>query len=126
VQTLRGHSGQVNAVAFSADGSVLASGGDDARVLLWDAAQARQIGVMPGTGGIRSLVFNHDGSLLASGGDDGRVRIWNLATRQLGRALGQSGPAVKRARIRRGRTGLFAGNDDNRIIRWDVSRGVPK
>ncbi|KAH7207377.1 WD40-repeat-containing domain protein, partial [Fusarium oxysporum] len=38
LQTLQGHNGWVNSVAFSADGQRLVSGSDDRTVKIWDAA----------------------------------------------------------------------------------------
>ena len=35
LQTLTGHLGEVRAVAFSPDGSLIASGGDDLEIKLW-------------------------------------------------------------------------------------------
>jgi WD40 repeat protein len=42
--TLRGHTAEVAAVAFSADGKLLVSGGKDGTVRLWDVPSAREIG----------------------------------------------------------------------------------
>src|SRR5205807_1350037 len=76
--------------AFSPRGGLVATGGDDGTVHLYDIATGRQAGrTLAGHAGVvASLAFTRDGSLLASGSGDGTARLWSVATReQVGRAL---------------------------------------
>ena len=75
---LDGRQGSVKGVAFSPDGRMLASGGFDGTIRLWDRRTLKPVG-QPLRGHSRpvyGVAFSRDGRTLASGGDDGTVRLW--------------------------------------------------
>jgi WD40 repeat protein len=79
VATLAGHREQVNAVAFSPDGTKLASCSKDTTLILWDLATQQEIAILTGhTSDVHCLAFSPDSKTLASGGNDGTLRLWNL------------------------------------------------
>jgi WD40 repeat protein len=66
-------------VAFSPDGTILASSNENKRINLWDIESRRAFPwrLFGLTGVVRSLAFNPDGSILASGGNDGILILWD-------------------------------------------------
>ena len=44
--TLRGHSGDVNSVAYSPDGKHIVSGSDDKTVKIWDSTTSKEVSVL--------------------------------------------------------------------------------
>jgi RNA polymerase sigma factor (sigma-70 family) len=75
------HGGQVYAVAYSPDGSLLASGARDCGIRLWDAATHKELRHLQGhQNGIMAIAFSGDGKRLISASEDRTLRLWDVAT----------------------------------------------
>jgi hypothetical protein len=83
-RTLGSHRGLVNAVAFSADGSLAISGGGDGQVQVWDVATGKQqhcFQVAPRP--VKEVGFSRDSlKAIAFPYEDGPPHAWDLATGQ--------------------------------------------
>lgn len=79
VKTVTAHEGGVRAVAVSADGKLIATGGADRKIKLWnpDGALVRSIDAHDGD--VTCLSFSADGTRLASGGADNKVKQWKAS-----------------------------------------------
>ncbi len=85
VTLLTGHTSAVESIAFSPEGTTLASGGSwgDETVRLWDVATWKPKVALTGhKGSINCVVFSPDGTMLASGGSDKVVQLWDARTGQ--------------------------------------------
>jgi WD40 repeat protein len=72
--------GRLLGVAFSPDGRRLVGGGNDRRVLVWDAATGRKIGTIgEHEGEIVAVTFSKNGKYLASSGYESIVKVWDGA-----------------------------------------------
>lgn len=79
---LQGHTDDVNDVAFSPDGNILASASSDQNIILWDVNSHEQITLLPmrHSSSVQAVAFNHDGSILASGDSNGKIVLWSIQT----------------------------------------------
>jgi serine/threonine protein kinase len=77
--TYRGHTHRVQALAWSPDGTYVASASRDKTVQVWQAATGKLICSLQGhTEQVQAVTWSPGGRYLASAGDDGTVRIWEV------------------------------------------------
>ena len=82
-QVILEHGSEVDSVAFSLNGTLLASGARDGTVKLWSVETHTNIATLEGhTDIVWSVSFSPNGMLLASGAWDGTVKLWDVETHQ--------------------------------------------
>ena len=121
------HPGQVNALAFSTDGKILASGGYRTSVIqLWDLETGSKLSTLKLTekhDSIAALAFAKNNATLISLGHAREITHWDVNT---GRKLGDTmsvDPYTAAVFSEDG--GIFAAGDSNGITRlWDIATGT--
>jgi len=124
LQTLDGHSDWVSSIAWSPDGSRLASASLDKTVRIWDPATGQSISTLEGhSGAVISIVWSPNGSQLASASGDKTVRIWDPATGQSISTLeGHSGAVISIVWSPNG-SQLASASGDKTVRIWDPATG---
>ncbi|KAJ7029576.1 hypothetical protein C8F04DRAFT_1264846 [Mycena alexandri] len=118
----------VLAVAFSPDGTRIASGCLDKTLRVWDVAMGHPIGnpLAGHTGSVLSVVFSPDGSRIASGSADKTVRVWDVATgHPIGKPLAGHTSWVQSVVFSPDSMHIASGSDDTTIRVWDAETGNP-
>ena len=88
IKKLTKHDAAVNAINFSPNGRLLASGSDDRTAIIWDTESGKSKHILKGHDQtVRAVRFSPDGSLLASGSGNASVVLWDVASGHLRRVL---------------------------------------
>ncbi|CAJ1066423.1 autophagy-related protein 16-1 isoform X3 [Xyrichtys novacula] len=123
------HDGEVNAVRFSPGSRLLATGGMDRRVKLWEviAGRCESKGALTGSNaGITSIEFDSAGSYLLAASNDFASRIWTVDDYRLRHTLtGHSGKVLS-ARFLLDNARIVSGSYDRTLKLWDLRSKVCK
>ncbi|KAM3615980.1 uncharacterized protein V6R79_010482 [Siganus canaliculatus] len=121
------HDGEVNAVRFSPGSRLLATGGMDRRVKLWEvvAGRCEPKGALTGSNaGITSIDFDSTGSYLLAASNDFASRIWTVDDYRLRHTLtGHSGKVLS-ARFLLDNARIVSGSYDRTLKLWDLRSKV--
>jgi WD40 repeat protein/serine/threonine protein kinase len=125
---LEAHSEAVRAVTYSPDGRLLASGGRDNAIIIWDTQTNRPI--MPPLQGhtdwVNSLAFSPDNRMLISVSADGTARRWDTVSGQLiGQPLKTDAENVWSIAFNPNTRSFATGGLDGIIQIWDADSGEP-
>ncbi|XP_028586541.1 autophagy-related protein 16-1 isoform X3 [Podarcis muralis] len=121
------HDGEVNAVQFSPGSRLLATGGLDRRVKLWEVCgeKCELKGSLSGSNaGITSIEFDSAGSYLLAASNDFASRIWTVDDHRLRHTLtGHSGKVLS-AKFLLDNARIVSGSHDRTLKLWDLRSKV--
>jgi WD40 repeat protein/serine/threonine protein kinase len=114
------HPRTVVGAAFTPDGSILATGGEEGTAKLWDVATLRGIGTLKGhLRSIHALDISPDGRRLATaGGGDESVKLWDMRTHQELITLSGEGSMMQLLAFSPDGNKIVGLNNDGRLHIW--------
>lgn len=124
---LRGHTKNVESVAFSPDGRTLVSGSRDKTIRFWNVTTGKQKKTLKGhQKSIDSIAFSADGRMLATASRDNTICLWDAITGTHKKTLKGHTAAVNGAAFSPDGQTIVSWSNDRTIRLWDVDTGERK
>lgn len=124
LHTLEGHEGIISCLAWSNDGTLLASGSNDKTIRIWNWREGKNVHTLQGhEDSIKCLAWSPDGCYLASGSNDNTIRVWDVSKAKLKKLLlGHSKTVYSLAWSPDGKS-LGSSSKDRTVRLWDIDEG---
>lgn len=119
------HTGVINHITISHDGTLAVTAGADMRLVLWDITTGEPIREFVGhQGAVNAVKFSPDDTLIASAGDDNVLALWDVATGEFTTLFEGHSDAVWDVAYSPDGTMLASASRDNTIYLWDTETGA--
>lgn len=124
LNTLVGHSGEINDCAISPDGNTIFSAGADGSIKVWDAnaTQTKEIAGLH-VGDITDCTFSQDGSLIVTASQDQTLKVWDGSVGALRTALRGHAEKVTCCDIHPDNGFVISGSSDRILKIWHTDTG---
>jgi len=121
---LTAHTGEVNALAFSSTGMLLATGSTDKTVRLWDLTTGSQKSMLMGA--VQSVMcvrFSPNDEFVLGASNDNAARLWTVQTSRIGHTLTGHVGKVLSGVFSFDSSKVVTGSHDRSLKVWDLSKG---
>ncbi len=121
---LEGHFAPVTDIAFSPDGTLIATASKDGSLSLWNPMTGALHFILQGHAyPVTSVAFQPEGNLLASGDEAGSLRLWNVTNGDLLAVL-ESHQVITKVRFSEDGLYLYSIDANGQAIMWGVGKAI--
>ena len=122
--SLSGHAHGLRSLSASADGSLIATGGEETRVMLWDGSTGRLTQILRGaTDFVNSVSVSADARQVASGDANATVMVWSVATGKVLHTLRGHHGEVNAVLFSANGKWLASADQAGKVLVWDLTNG---
>lgn len=125
LHVFEGHKSAAQVVAYAQTprGPMIATGGADKTIKLWNAETFKLVRTYRGHRDfVNQIAFSHDGNRMATASIDGNIRIWSTRSRKLYRSYKEHRGPLTGLAFRDGETKLVSSGTDQNVKFWNTKR----